>query len=191
MGGQSSQQVIQSWSTSGDVPVPGDFDGDGKTDFSIFRPSANEWWILRSSDTTYTTYNFGANGDIPVPADYDGDGHADIGVWRNSNYTSYSKNSTNGQTQTNYLQGISGTPTSGDYDGDGRADVAVWSPSDATWYTGKARTAPLYHINSEQQRICLFRTIMTATEKLTWLCGERLIRARKEAMSANGLSTKA
>ena len=28
---------------------PFDFDGDGKTDVSIFRPAVGEWWYLKSS----------------------------------------------------------------------------------------------------------------------------------------------
>jgi|GEM_PF-2575115 len=39
LGGQGSQQVFMQWGGSGDVTVPGDYDGDGKTDFSVFRPS--------------------------------------------------------------------------------------------------------------------------------------------------------
>src|SRR5207253_8660286 len=42
------QQVT--WGAPGDVPVTGDFDGDGKTDVATFRPSAGIWYILRSSD---------------------------------------------------------------------------------------------------------------------------------------------
>jgi RHS repeat-associated protein len=39
MGGQGSQPVAQGWGTNGDVPAQGDFDSDGKTDFSIYRPT--------------------------------------------------------------------------------------------------------------------------------------------------------
>ena len=33
----------------GDQAVPGDYDGDNKTDIAIFRPSAGQWWINRST----------------------------------------------------------------------------------------------------------------------------------------------
>ncbi len=45
LGGPGSQQTIAVWGQSGDSAVPGDFDGDGKTDFSIFSPSTNTWWV--------------------------------------------------------------------------------------------------------------------------------------------------
>src|SRR4051794_2238490 len=51
---------------------PFDFDGDGKTDISIFRPSAGEWWYLRSSDGQNRAYQFGTATDKPVPADFSG-----------------------------------------------------------------------------------------------------------------------
>src|SRR2546423_4635085 len=49
-----------------------DFDGDGKTDLSIFRPSVGEWYYQRSSTGTTSGFQFGSSTDRPTPADFTG-----------------------------------------------------------------------------------------------------------------------
>lgn len=68
-----------------------DYDGDARTDLSVFRPSNQTWYMLGSQ--TFRSFEFGVNSDLPVPADYDGDGKTDIGVFRQSNGTWYWINS--------------------------------------------------------------------------------------------------
>jgi hypothetical protein len=61
--------------------MDGDFDGDGRTDISIFRPSNGQWWINRSSAGIMVA-NFGTAADKPSPGDYDKDGKTDIALFR-------------------------------------------------------------------------------------------------------------
>jgi hypothetical protein len=105
-----------------------DFDGDRKTDFSIFRLSENNWYILNSStnNSTFNVVTFGlAQNDILTPGDYDGDGKTDIAVWRDSNGINYILKSSDGMVL--FIPfGVSGDePVNRDYDGDGKTDIAV------------------------------------------------------------------
>ncbi len=73
--------------------IPFDFDGDGKADISVFRPS-NRTWYFQQSANGFTGFQFGDPTDKLVPADFDGDGKTDIAVYRDGTW--YIVQSSNG-----------------------------------------------------------------------------------------------
>lgn len=133
--GGGTGDLTQNWGAPGDIPLQGDFDGDGKTDLCVFRPAARQWWVLESSSGSYFAVTFGAPGDKPVRADFDGDGKTDIAVFRPSDGTWYVIESSSGAVAYTKFGIGTDVPTPADFDGDGRADIAVWRKSDATFYS--------------------------------------------------------
>ena len=103
----------------GDVPIPGDYNGDGVTDSrSSGRRPANGSCATSSPSSSATA------GDVPVPADYNGDGITDIAVYRPSTGQWFVRNQFAVQ-----FGDVNDMPVPGDYNGDGRMDVAVYRPS--------------------------------------------------------------
>lgn len=116
----------------GDVVVPGNYDGDKKIDYAVFRNGV--WYILNSSNGSARIVSFGLAGDLPVPGDFDGDGKNDIAVFRPSDGNWYVLRSSDGAFDARHF-GLNGdVPLAGDFDGDGKTDLAVWRPNGGVWY---------------------------------------------------------
>jgi hypothetical protein len=109
-----------------------DYDGDGKTDLSIFRPSDGNWWINRSSDSATRVYQFGQSTDRIVPADYTGDGKNDVAFFRAGTW--FILRSENDTFFAAPFGAAGDIPAPGDFDADNRADLAVFRPTAATWF---------------------------------------------------------
>jgi hypothetical protein len=142
MGGANSQAFTVAWGIGnlGDKPVPGDYDGDGKTDLAIYRTSTGVWWIYPSGGGALYTATLGNSGDVTAQADYDGGGKTDPAMYHTNSgngYWNIFKSST--QTQVTIQYGLSSdVPAPADFDGDGKADLAVWRDSTTTFWAQKS-----------------------------------------------------
>lgn len=115
-----------------------DFDGDSKTDLSIFRPAQGEWWFQRSGNQSTGAAQFGVSTDKVVPFDYTGDGKSDLAFYRPSSGSWFILRSEDFSFYAFPFGNSTDVPVPGDYDGDSKADAAVFRPSNATWYINKS-----------------------------------------------------
>ncbi len=120
-----------------------DFDGDGRSDASIFRPSEGVWYVLSSVNFTYSGTGFGLGTDVLAPGDFDSDGKTDYCVFRPSSGTWYMLTKA-GTFSARQFGSDGDIPVPADYNGDGKTDIAVFRPSDGVWYIANSDSQGSY-----------------------------------------------
>jgi hypothetical protein len=127
---------------AGDLPVAGDWDGDGIDSVGVFRQNGvglQGTFFLTDENIANPpidhTLGFGTDGDLPIAGDWDAspDGIEGIGVFRPSTGQFFMTNNSNvGTVDITVFFGANGDlPTAGDFDGDGKDTIAVFRPSTA------------------------------------------------------------
>ena len=117
-----------------------DFDGDGLSDLSVFRPGTGVWYIRQSLNGAFRSHQLGTGSDRIVPGDYDGDGKTDVAIFRPANGVWQIVQSSNRNLIVQSF-GLSGdVPVPRDYDGDGKSDLAVFRPNGGVWYVLQSAT---------------------------------------------------
>lgn len=102
---------------------PFDFDGDGRADIGVFRPSDQTWWLNGSSQGV-SAVRFGLPTDKIAPAHFDGDGKTDITLYRNGTW--YRLNSHDNTVSVFQFGLPNDIPVPGNYYNDGRSELAVY-----------------------------------------------------------------
>jgi len=141
----ASEKLNEVWFGQGRQTVPGDYDGDGKTDFAVCSDEKNGdkiWFIVASSTEAKRDFHWGRTGDVPVQGDYDGDGRTDFAVFRPSESIWYILRSSDEKVVTQRFGVIKDRPAPADYDGNGTTDIAVFRQ-------GKSM---LYWLNTDSER---------------------------------------
>ncbi len=124
---------------SSDVPIVGDWNGDGIDDIGAWRASTSSFLLDVNGNRKWdagvdVVASFGSRTDVPVVGDWNGDGIDEIGVRRASAGSFFldinGDRAWNASTDVVVPFGISGDlPVVGDWNGDGTDDIGVWRPS--------------------------------------------------------------
>jgi hypothetical protein len=141
-----------------------DYNGDGKSDWSIVRPAGPNpsdfmtWWNSWNTIGPVSPVTWGIQSDEFVPADYDGDTKDDIAVYRAGSPSTWYILNSNGNTIRVETFGQTGDDPSivADYTADNKDDIAVYRINAAaggnnTWFyksQGAAFVSVVFGTNS-------------------------------------------
>ena len=143
------------WGELGDVPGPGDYDGNGTIDLRI--GTANGTWYVKGQPPIHVG---GQTGDIPIPADYNRDGATGLSIFRHLTVSGTASRPIDGVGRTGDV------PVPGDYDGNGTTDLAVYRPSPTA--PGTSKTNRGSRAGGGQTATSPSRPTTTATVRPTW-----------------------
>jgi hypothetical protein len=125
-----------------DVPITGDWNGSGKAQIGVYRPSNRTFYLGDVGGDSYAALTYGDLNDVPITGDWNGSGKAQIGVYRPSNATFY-LGDVNGLAPTAIHFGDSGdVPITGDWNGSGKTQIGVYRPSNRTFYLREVTPPP-------------------------------------------------
>jgi len=123
----------QIFGINGDMPIVGDWNGDGKDTIGVFREGM--WYLDYDNDGVADEFvHFGASKHLPVTGDWNGDGKDTIGVFDPSTGV-WSLDYDNDKIPDKYVNyGASHRlPVTGDWKGSGKDNVGVFDTYSAMW----------------------------------------------------------
>lgn len=114
---------------AGDMPLVGDWDGDGRDGIGVYRPSTGLITMKNALDESAAdlTVRFGQPGDVLLVGDWDGDGYDAPGLYRPAEARFMVVIGKPGLYEARSVSfgAVGGTPVVGDWDGDGRDGIGV------------------------------------------------------------------
>ncbi len=136
--GIAGGDMVYKFGTVGDVPVIGDFNGDGYDEIGVYRPGSSKFFLDRNGNGRWdgvaggdVVYRFGVPGiDTPIIGDWNGDGVDDIGVHRKRNFFLDANGNgrwdkASGGDLLHRMGKIGDVAVIGDWNGDGRDDIGL------------------------------------------------------------------
>jgi parallel beta-helix repeat protein len=158
-----------------DIPLAGDWDGDGDDDVGGYCPANSTFYLYllnlgSAAASSFKDVPFGLSGDSPITGDWDWDGDDDVGVFRpnaplNTNSFYLDLGLTGGQHELGpyELGNINDKPIAGDWDGDGDDNIGVYRPSENKFYLRDdlpSTPSPVHNLNTGEN----FATIHAAID---------------------------
>jgi len=140
---------FEAFGYAGTLPAPGDYDGDGRTDLSVYDPEIGKIYTKRTQQGLVED-SYGFPKCVPSFADYDGDGITDYSVYYGPWFAD------TGQfgnwfilgEQASSFGGQGYTPVPFDYDNDGKANKALYK--EGIWYVIVENWAHIVQCRDEQ-----------------------------------------